>query len=194
MIDNEVLSSAQAAKILNVSLRSVQLWVEKGVLAAWKTPGGHRRITLESVQKLQRQQSVQAGIAKPKLKLLIVEDDAQLRKLYRKNFERWDMPLEIYMAEDGYLGLIMYGETKPDFLITDLIMPSMNGAQMIKSIRNKETLNEQRIIVATSMDSDSADVIELRKKNIEVLHKPFHFDVLKKLIGDKIAVLARTGS
>jgi len=187
MIDKTVLSSAEAAKMLNVSLRTVQLWVEKGVLAAWKTPGGHRRITLESLQKLQHQQSVQAGITESKLKLLIVEDEAQLRKLYRKQFERWDMPLEIYMAEDGYQGLIMFGETKPDFLITDLMMPSMNGTQMIRTIRDKNEFNETRIIVITAMDSDSAEVIELRKNNIEVLHKPFDFDELKGLIEDKVS-------
>jgi len=187
MIDKAVLSSAEAAKVLNVSLRTVQLWVEKGVLAAWKTPGGHRRITLESIQELQHQQSVQAGIINPKLKLLIVEDEPQLRKLYRKNFERWGMPLEIYMAEDGYQGLIMFGETKPDFLITDLMMPSMNGTQMIKTIRDKNELNETRIIVITAMDNNSEEVIQLRKNNIEVLHKPFDFDELKRLIEDKVS-------
>ncbi|EGH00024.1 Adenylate cyclase [gamma proteobacterium IMCC2047] len=191
MINKTVLSSAEAAKILNVSLRTVQLWVEKGVLSAWKTPGGHRRITLESVQALQRQQSVQAGITESKLKLLIVEDDAPLRKLYRKNFERWDIPIEIYMAEDGYQGLIMLGEVKPDLLLTDLMMPSMSGVEMIKTIRNKKALDDLRVIVITAMDRGSAEVMELREYNIDVLHKPFHFSELKELIEDKVSILTK---
>ncbi|WP_434089560.1 MerR family transcriptional regulator [Neopusillimonas aromaticivorans] len=42
----QVISTREAADRLGVSVRTVQLWVESGVLDAWKTPGGHRRIPL----------------------------------------------------------------------------------------------------------------------------------------------------
>ena len=46
------LTTRQTAKLLNVSVRTVQLWVENGTLQAWKTIGGHRRISVGSVQQL----------------------------------------------------------------------------------------------------------------------------------------------
>ena len=46
------LTTRQAATLLNVSVRTVQLWVERGVLQAWKTAGGHRRISVSSIQQL----------------------------------------------------------------------------------------------------------------------------------------------
>ncbi|OMH38318.1 response regulator [Motiliproteus sp. MSK22-1] len=190
MTTKKVLSSAETAKMLNVSLRTVQLWVEKGVLAAWKTPGGHRRISLESIQKLKHQQDVQVGFVKPSVKLLIVEDQAHQRKFYRKCFERWNLPVEVYMAKDGYHGLIKLGEMKPDLLITDLMMPSMDGSEMIKAIRSKGDLDENRIIVVTAMDSDSAEVKRLRDSNITVLQKPVSFDDLKQLLENRVSMLA----
>ncbi|MBY0521377.1 MAG: helix-turn-helix domain-containing protein, partial [Sphingomonas sp.] len=43
-VSNAYCTTRDAAKILGVSVRSVQVWVEKGLLRAWKTEGGHRRV------------------------------------------------------------------------------------------------------------------------------------------------------
>ncbi|MFA7239269.1 MAG: helix-turn-helix domain-containing protein [Sulfuricellaceae bacterium] len=56
--DGALCSPGEAAKILGVSPKTVQLWVDAGVLAAWKTVGGHRRVTLESVEKLKRESGI----------------------------------------------------------------------------------------------------------------------------------------
>lgn len=45
-------STAEAAKMLGVSVKTVQAWVDKGALVAWKTVGGHRRVLLESIAQL----------------------------------------------------------------------------------------------------------------------------------------------
>lgn len=58
-------STAEAAQSLGVSTRTIQLWVDSGVLAAWKTAGGHRRVFLESVEKL-KISGTQSGCAKKK--------------------------------------------------------------------------------------------------------------------------------
>ena len=52
--DSEFWSTREAADLLGVSLRTVQLWTEAGVLKAWKTAGGHRRINRDSVMQLLR--------------------------------------------------------------------------------------------------------------------------------------------
>jgi excisionase family DNA binding protein len=45
-------TSREAARLLNISVKTALLWAENGVLQGWKTPGGHRRIPLQSVQDL----------------------------------------------------------------------------------------------------------------------------------------------
>ncbi|MGV6876427.1 helix-turn-helix domain-containing protein [Pseudochelatococcus sp. B33] len=48
----DVLTTAKAAQLLGVSVRTAQLWVESGQLPSWKTPGGHRRIPRQAVLDL----------------------------------------------------------------------------------------------------------------------------------------------
>lgn len=53
---NNFVTTREAASLLSVSLRTIQLWVESGVLKAWKTVGGHRRIPRTAIAKLLEQQ------------------------------------------------------------------------------------------------------------------------------------------
>jgi excisionase family DNA binding protein len=55
--DDAYLSTREAAELLGISLRTAQLWVENGVLLAWKTSGGHRRILRKSVDALLTERS-----------------------------------------------------------------------------------------------------------------------------------------
>lgn len=50
--NDDVLSTREAAERLGAALRTVQLWVEGGDLPAWKTAGGHRRISRTAVEQL----------------------------------------------------------------------------------------------------------------------------------------------
>lgn len=60
--DGDYLTTREAAELLGVALRTAQLWVEAGTLRAWKTAGGHRRITRESVNALlARQVAAKSG-------------------------------------------------------------------------------------------------------------------------------------
>ena len=56
--DRSYCSTAEAARSLGVSIRTIQLWVDGGFLAAWKTAGGHRRILLDSVDRLRTSAAV----------------------------------------------------------------------------------------------------------------------------------------
>ena len=53
-----LMTTHDVAKKLGVTIRSVQLWVEQGLLEGWKTPGGHRRITSESFNRFVLSQEI----------------------------------------------------------------------------------------------------------------------------------------
>lgn len=181
------VSSAQAAKMLNVSLRTVQLWVEKGLLKAWKTAGGHRRISLEGLKQLQHQQAVEAGLVSDKLKVLVVEDMENQRKLYSKYFRLWQLPVELQLAEDGFRGLIKIGEFMPDLIITDLMMPGMDGFQMIEAICSTRELGGLEIVVVTAMDKESISSRGLLHRGVHIVLKPVPFDEIKQIVEEKLS-------
>ncbi|MEK9953666.1 MAG: helix-turn-helix domain-containing protein [Curvibacter sp.] len=55
--NDELMTTRQAGEVLGVAVRTVQLWVESGVLPAWRTAGGHRRISRGAVEKLLAERS-----------------------------------------------------------------------------------------------------------------------------------------
>src|ERR1700749_4936174 len=96
-------SPREAAKLLNVSVKTAQLWAESGILQAWKTPGGHRRITRESIDALVAQRASvlkidTAATASLRVRLhslLVVEDDPRTRRLYEMTLEHWGLPMQV---------------------------------------------------------------------------------------------------
>ena len=89
-------TTSEAAEILSISVGTVQLWVDTGLLEAWKTPGGHRRITRESINRMLHHKPVAAAtsVVVPSggaLRVLVAEDDADLRLLYQTILSSWPM-------------------------------------------------------------------------------------------------------
>jgi excisionase family DNA binding protein len=183
----EFCSTKQAATLLGVSHRTVQLWVESGVLQAWKTAGGHRRITLASVHRLveQRSQAIQRahpqGQDKTLPKLLLVEDDAATLRLYEVEIGSWDLPLRVLKASNGLEALIRIGEARPDVLITDLSMPGVDGFRMVRTLRADPTYGRMAIIVISGLDHTTIQSMGL-PQDIPVFTKPVPLAQLRKAI------------
>lgn len=110
---NQLLSTRQAATLLGVSVRTIQLWVEQGLLSAWKTPGGHRRIVQESLLSLlhKRQKS------QPLTYVLCVNLDADFFKLLQVLCQQWHFPVELQQARNAVDALLMMGEQKPELVL-----------------------------------------------------------------------------
>lgn len=197
MIGREFCTTREAAKVLGVSLRTAQLWVENGTLEAWKTEGGHRRIKPDSVERLLAEKSQQGAsggellrIPPPnvgELKVLIVEDDNTLLKLYRIHFESWGLPINITTAANGYDGLILVGREQPDLMITDLRMPGMDGFQMVRALTASSFREGLEIVVVTGLEDDEIVGLGGLPASIRVFHKPIPFMELKSLAESMIA-------
>lgn len=81
------------------------------------------------------------------IKLLLVEDDANLSYIVQSGLEDMIGGYEVVTAANGQEGLKVYQEQKPDVIITDIEMPVMNGFDMVARIR--ETDGETPILFAS---------------------------------------------
>ena len=189
----EFCSTKDAASLLGVSHRTVQLWVENGTLQAWKTAGGHRRITMASVNKLvsARHDATAAPLpaaaapAKPagpqRKRVLLVDDDSTLLRLYELEMSGWGLPLDIIKAQNGFEALIRIGEQRPDLLVSDLNMPGMDGFRMIRTLRGDASYDSMTIIVVSGLDRSTVASMGL-PSNIAIFPKPVPFAQLRAAV------------
>jgi excisionase family DNA binding protein len=101
--------TSYAAKVLGISVGTVQGLVEKNDLRAWKTQGGHRRISLQSIQEYQRRHNVSPAISSSGeecLRVLVVEDDENTRVMLQANFEKWGLPIDAVMYASAMEALL----------------------------------------------------------------------------------------
>lgn len=189
-------TTREAAEMLSVSLRTAQLWTESGLLEAWKTDGGHRRISRQSVERLltepviqeqktssSRIEQIEANESKQNsfLKMLIVEDDNPLRRLYEINIRNWDLPINLSTALNGFEALVRIGQVRPDVLVTDLHMPGMDGFRMLYTICSMNELADMKKIVVSGLSSEEIKNHGGIPEGIQIFPKPIPFEKIKAI-------------
>ncbi|MCX7255609.1 MAG: response regulator [Polaromonas sp.] len=183
---DDYCGTSYAAKLLSLSVATVQSLVEKGEIEAWKTLGGHRRIALKSINAYLTKNSPQ--LVRPdiplknRLRVLLVEDDENTRELYRCQFDDWDLPIDCTWMSSALEALMDIASMQPDLLITDLSMPGVDGIEMLRTVKRNHNLSAMQIIVISGV---SAEVIAGRgglPPQTRLLQKPFNADWLQGYI------------
>lgn len=176
-------STMEVARMLGLAVRSVQLMVDRGELSAWKTPGGHRRIARASVQAWLTQHSVPHSAARESAtprptdraapqRVLLIEDSVHYQNLTTLLLKQQFPAVELHLANDGIVGLAMYGQLQPQVLIVDILLPGIDGATLITSLRSQPQFAHSRLIVVTSLDEAQRAPYAFALAGVAVVHKP----------------------
>jgi excisionase family DNA binding protein len=190
----EFVSTREAAQMLGVALRTVQLWVESGSLSAWKTLGGHRRIARVAVDKLVAQQlaAINESGAHSVFRLQIVEDDPLQRRLYEMDVPNWGLPIQLGLARDGFEGLLQAASFRPHMIVADLQMPGMDGFRMIEAIRQDPNILAE-IVVVTALPADTISARGGLSPDVRVLQKPVPLTTIREIAMTQIEATRRVG-
>lgn len=87
-------------------------------------------------------------------KIAIIEDDAAISQMYRIKFEAEGYMVET--ADNGKDGLNLISLFRPDIVLLDLMMPVMNGDELLKELRDQEWGAKIKVIVLTNMGEQEA--------------------------------------
>lgn len=176
-------STRDAADMLGISIKTAQSWVEAGMLQAWKTPGGHRRILRTSVDSLLRERNgllARPITRKTAFTILAVDDDPEMRQLYELHLGEWDTRARLLTANNGFEALLRIGQEAPRVLIADLNMPGMDGFRMIKTLRANPDHAALNIVIVSALSSAEISDQGGLPAEIPVFTKPVAFEQLKQ--------------
>lgn len=82
-------------------------------------------------------------------KIAIIEDDQAIAQMYRIKFEAEGYTVDT--AENGKLGLALAESMKPDVILLDLMMPEMNGDEMLSKLRDTAWGKDIKVVILTNM-------------------------------------------
>ena len=203
--------------MLGMAVRSVQMMVDRGDLEAWKTPGGHRRISRTSLDRwcatrgvalretgldaaqpprsgaaVGRRQGAQAAAAipassavvpamarvpatrleAPAARVLLIEDSVHYQNLVSLLVRQQFPQVQLHIADDGIAGLAMAGQLRPQVLVVDILLPGIDGATLITSLRSHPQFAATRLVVVTSLDEAQREPYAFALAGVPVVHKP----------------------
>ena len=188
---DDYCGTSYAARLLGLSVATVQSLVEKGEIEAWKTMGGHRRIALQSIQryleKNSRQRLVTQSDPQNRLRVLLVEDDEPTRELYQLEFESWKLPVDCTWMSSAVEALMDIASMRPDLLITDLTMPGVDGFEMLKALKRNVELADMQVIVISGLPRQAFDSRGGFPEDAFMLQKPINFDWLQGFMSAMVA-------
>lgn len=123
-----------------------------------------------------------------KKKMLICDDDMFVRLLVGKVFENSEF--EILEAKDGRTGVEAARRHKPDLIIMDYSMPSMNGYEAIKEIRKEDSCASIPVIFLTGLNIEPEIKEKLKTEVVVYLVKPFEkseiMEAVELALGKKV--------
>ena len=92
-------------------------------------------------------------------KIAIIEDDQAISQMYRIKFEAEGFDVET--AANGRLGLKLAENMLPDIILLDLMMPEMNGDEMLTKLREKSWGKDIKVIILTNIgEQEAPDILK----------------------------------
>ncbi len=126
--------------------------------------------------------------AGPASSILLVEDDpdmrASLSRLLNPHFH-------VTMAPNGEEGLLRLAEMKPRLIITDVMMPGMDGFAFVREVRRREETAAVPVIFLTALHSHEKTLEGLQYGAVDYIRKPFDRDVFLEKIRSLLAAQSR---
>lgn len=183
--------TSYAARLLNVSVGTIQNLVELGSLKAWKTKGGHRRISLRSIKDYQISNKLESGTLysnKFNLRVLVVEDDESTRLMYQAFFDSWSLPLDVTMYASAMEALIDMPAMQPQILLTDLNMPKIDGFKFLKTLREHRLFSNLPIIVMTGLSDEQIQQRGGLPCKVQLLRKPIDMEWVRGFLDALITI------
>ncbi|MEG1545986.1 MAG: response regulator, partial [Bacteroides sp.] len=116
--------------------------------------------------------------------LLVVEDEPELREFLRETLSEYFK--QVYTAENGVVALTVINQASPSIVISDVMMPKMNGFELCKNIKKNIEISHIPVILLTARNDSGSTSLGYKMGADAYLAKPFDTEFLMILIRNQL--------
>lgn len=151
-------TTVQIAKMMGVKAPTVINWIDDGLIHAYRTPGGHRRISLDELVRFARLYNYplsvipdvdEVTLESTDRRVLVVDDEPDVCERFR-HYLKTQGGFQVDVAYSGFSAGVAMARFKPSLVIMDIFMPDMDGLDMLKVIREDPEMQKIPVIACTT--------------------------------------------
>jgi excisionase family DNA binding protein len=186
-LDSErLLTSHEVGDLLQVNPSSVKKWVNEGRIAAFRTPGGHRRIRVADLLDFLNRHAMPiprklAGVSKQRL-LIVDDDELQLRALGRR-LKAYRDRVSVELCANGIDALLLVGTFKPHLIVLDVYMPEIDGLEVCRRLKLMHETSSIGVIVTSAHLTKAVEENARAAGALSCVPKPIDLKVLLEHLG-----------
>jgi len=195
-----LITTGKAARICGVGLNTIKSWIKGGHIRGIQLPSGHWRIPVTELDRFLATSVLAAKVRKiadPEIsmpstkrsRVLAVDDDPHMHAFVEDTCLFGGIDAEFLFCSDGFAGLIEIGRFKPDLLVLDIMMPQINGLELIQRLKQDEALAATMpILVMTGAQDRRLVMHRLEQSGPDaILHKPVAAEALVAAVSRLLA-------
>ena len=134
---SDYVTTRKAARMLGLSTSMVQIMLDRQEIEGWKTPGGHRRISTQSLQAFQQRKHIPL-LAKPqsgfKPLIMVVSENASMHEQLQEAADRWQLPFEYSWPVSLESALCEMLRVKPSQLVFEPDRPAQEVSSLLETL------------------------------------------------------------
>lgn len=171
---DDVLDSQEAANFLKINEYTLRRMARDGQVPAFKV-GTNWRFRLADLERwIERQQHKPA----PQPKILVIDDEGMVRDMLQRMLNNQGYSVDT--AAGGAEGLAKIRNDRPNLVLLDLMMPEMDGPEVLRRIREYD--RDLAVIIITAYPESSLVIRAMEHGAITMLSKPFAVDELLRCL------------
>jgi excisionase family DNA binding protein len=176
----------QIARICDVYPSTIITWIKKNKLRAYTTPGGHRRVLKGDLVEFMKRFNLPMtdDLLREHGRVLIVEDDLVVGRLLEKALKRASPALDVEWIQDGVAALLVLANNPPDILVLDVVLPVVDGASVLASLRSSPQTHAVKVVGITGKRLPPDKLRYMRRHTEAFFFKPFDLnEFVRKVLG-----------
>ena len=174
----DTYSTHDVAKICCVTPTTVIRWIEDGLIPAFKTVGGHRRVRREDLERVCAERGIPFNVPTGNEvgRILVVDDEPVVLDLVRDVVNDLSHKFEVEVAKDAFDAGRLVATFKPQLIFLDLMMPGVDGFEVATRLKKDPSTTNTEVVAITGYYTEanmerilSAGAVACLKKPLDVV-------------------------